>query len=203
MRDEARAFSDESMGAQPHATTPRRHDALHEPIMRTIAAHLALLGLVSATAAHIAALAGIDVQTAAPFVWALHPGIFLALPAVIMAAAQSGERKTLWGLMRDGLPRVVAVTGGAVLAYAMMNFVLFMGATEGGSTVERDGRFLLENHGALIREITVAEYTAFRANEIRGFSGHWIAFYYIAFAFLRFFRVEPVDKRASPASTNP
>lgn len=50
----------------------------------------------------------------------------------------------------------------------------------GGSIGIRDGQYILHSHGKLIRTITEQEYHLAQANEARGFSGHWIAFYGIA-----------------------
>lgn len=52
--------------------------------------------------------------------------------------------------------------------------------SEGGGPHIVDGKYVLQNHGNIIREITMEEYDAFQANELRGFSGHWMAFYAFA-----------------------
>jgi hypothetical protein len=77
---------------------------------------------------------------------------------------------------------VVAV-GIAIFAYAILNFLIFMKLTEGGNPSIQDGKYVLLNHGTLIREITQAEYHSFCANEVRGFSGHWLVFYFMPFAY--------------------
>ena len=66
--------------------------------------------------------------------------------------------------------------------------MLFMFATGGGSPSIQDGKFVLQSHGRLIRALTEPEYTAFKANEIRGFSGHWMVFYFVPFAYFLFYR---------------
>jgi hypothetical protein len=47
-----------------------------------------------------------------------------------------------------------------------------------------DGKYVLENHGTLIRELSEVEYFKLRANEIRGFSGHWMVFYSLSMGIL-------------------
>jgi len=48
----------------------------------------------------------------------------------------------------------------------------------------KNEQYILQNHGQLIRILTEQEYHHYKANEVRGFSGHWIAFYGIAMAVL-------------------
>jgi hypothetical protein len=61
--------------------------------------------------------------------------------------------------------------------------MVFISGTEGGSPTIQDGKYLLLDHGKLIREITAGEYAAFRANQVRGFSGHWLIFYFVPAAY--------------------
>ena len=60
-----------------------------------------------------------------------------------------------------------------------------------------EGQYVLHNHGTLIRNITEQEYTAYKAAEVRGFSGHWLAFYGIATALLY-----PFNKETSANTKN-
>ena len=68
------------------------------------------------------------------------------------------------------LPRWAARLMFVLMGYALVNFFLFMAATEGGSPSQlENGQFVLQNHGKLIRVLTAPEFTAFKANEVRGF----------------------------------
>lgn len=58
--------------------------------------------------------------------------------------------------------------------------------TEGGTPSIVDGKFLLTNDGAVMRELTAAEYASFESNEVRGFSGHWLVFYFVTLAYFLF-----------------
>src|SRR5258708_18486660 len=44
------------------------------------------------------------------------------------------------------------------------------------SPEERDGKYLLMSHGAVLRQLTEDEYHAHRTYVVRGFSGHWMFF---------------------------
>lgn len=146
----------------------------------------ALLGFIISLVVHISALLGIDVLTGFPYVWLLHLGIFvLFVPFVFSSRKTLGAKPTLTEI-RAAFPTWVVVLGVCICAYAVLNFALFMLATAGGSPSIQDGKYLLLNHGKFVRELTSGEYAAFRINEVRGFSGHWLVFYFVPFAYFAF-----------------
>lgn len=146
----------------------------------------ALAGLVLSAVAHGFALAGVDVAEHVPFVWLLHVGIFAVfIPFVFSSRKILGKQPSLAD-MRALVPGRVYAVGVVVFIYAIINFVLFGEAAQRGSPAIEAGRYVLQNHGRLIREIGVAEYAALRANELRGFSGHWMFFYFVPFAYFMF-----------------
>ena len=62
------------------------------------------------------------------------------------------------------------------LCYALVNFALFMIGNQGNPSMSH-GKYLLLDHGRLIHELSASQYAASKANEVRGFSGHWLVFY--------------------------
>ncbi|MFX5705312.1 hypothetical protein ABTE52_20225, partial [Acinetobacter baumannii] len=75
-------------------------------------------------------------------------------------------------MLAESVPPWVGVIGAALFIYAMANFLLFAMHSAGGNPVEQHGKYLVMNHGKLIREVTASEYAGLRTNELRGFSGH-------------------------------
>jgi len=154
--------------------------------MRNLRAFLgtaAAVGFLASLLVHIAALFGVDVAARLPGVWLLHLGVFAVfVPFVLFARRDFGAQPSLLRISA-ALPRWVVVLGGAIFAYAIVNFIIFIAGTQGGSPTVQDGKYLLLNHGKLIREITAGEYAAFKANEVRGFSGHWLVFYFAPAAY--------------------
>ena len=150
--------------------------------MNRLVGSLALLGFLLSLAAHVAALAGVDVAARIPWVWGLNVGIVAVLLPVVMSTRKLVNGRLSLATLRPLFPPWVLVLGAAVFAYAVVNFALFMFGAHGGSPEIRDGRFVLQDHGRLIRELSAAEYTALQANEVRGFSGHWLLFYFMPFA---------------------
>jgi hypothetical protein len=63
-----------------------------------------------------------------------------------------------------------------LFVYAVVNFALFFLQVSGTPSV-RGSQYIVNNHGH-VREISEEEYHHLRAMEIRGFSGHWMVFYW-------------------------
>ncbi len=124
---------------------------------------LSAVGLVVSLWVHLGAVAGRRVAPEAYF-WILHVGIFVVwFPAVWVAQKRVGnlQRKDFWKVVLNGSPDWMRYMVYGFLAYAVVNFALFMlKAPNGGSGT---------NPPAIVW---------------RGFSGHWMAFYSAALAIL-------------------
>lgn len=121
---------------------------------------LAALGFILSVAAHLMALAGLEMPGGEQ-VWALHVGIFVVwIPAVLVSirVTRNTSRKDFWKVVFSGCPAWMRTAFYVLFAYALLNFFLF---------VFRDSRT-----GNSLSE------------EVRGFSGHWMIFYGAAFAIL-------------------
>lgn len=155
----------------------------------------ALAGFAISFVVHISALMGFDLAATIPAIWALHAGVFVFFaPFVFLCRKELGDKRNLW-FLRKGVPNWLAVLGGTIFVYAGMNFLLFMLHTEGGTPAIQDGKYVLLNHGKLIRQLTPTEFTSFKTNELRGFSGHWLFFYFFPAAYFLFWKspkAEPV-----------
>ena len=122
---------------------------------------LAIAGFSASLLVHALALVG----RPSPFgsaTWLLHVGVFAVwLPAVLVAQRRGVKQAELWKATFRGCPVWVRNGSYVVFAYAIVNFVLF-----------------------------AAQRAAYPRNkvpellEFRGFSGHWMLFYYVAAATL-------------------
>jgi len=149
---------------------------------------LAFAGFAASAGVHVASLAGLDVQAQWPAVWSLHLGFFVVfLPFVISSRKRLGARPGLAAL-RENFPAWLIAAAGALTIYAIVNFVLFAVHGLGGTPAIVDGKYVLQNHGHLVREIGRAEFLQAKVMELRGFSGHWMIFYFIPFAYFMFSR---------------
>ena len=96
------------------------------------------------------------------------------------------QKRLVW----RSIPFGVKVLAGVLVLYAGVNFLLFMMQMEGGGPHASDGHFYLSNHGNILRELSRPEFDHFQLMEVRGFSGHWMAFSFAAWTLLHF--VAPV-----------
>lgn len=174
--------------------------------------YFALVGWFLGLLVHSLSLADIDVSDKVPFVWLLHIGVFVVwIPVVFNLRKNDGlqEYQQLGMLSRMNpvgffkiifkeTPTWMVIIAMAGFFYALINFALFASSQVGTPDI-KEGQFILQNHGKFIKALTEQEYHHYKANELRGFSGHWILFYGIATAVLYKFsglsKTEVMDER--------
>jgi hypothetical protein len=174
--------------------------------MKKLLFYFASTGWILALLVHVLSITDIDIASRLPFVWILHLGIFAVWIPMILDLIKNEEIKqfqqarkqnrnnstSLFKIIFKKTPtwlKIIAVGG---FFYAGINFILFSISQQGSATI-KEGQYILHNHGQLIRTLTEQEYHHFKANEVRGFSGHWLAFYGIAAAILFPFYKVPND----------
>ena len=159
--------------------------------------YVAVTGWTLGLIVHFASLFDIDITDQAPYVWVLHLGIFVVWIPTVLYLKNNEELKTFkesgmlnqmnpfgfYKIVFKQTPTWLAVLAVGGIFYTFANFMLFMGTQIGTPDIE-GGHYILHNHGELIKTITEQEYHHYKANEVRGFSGHWIAFYGMATAIL-------------------
>ena len=144
----------------------------------------ALVGFTLSLLVHVAALWGIDASMQYPVVKLLHIGMFVVfIPFVLSCRKTLGPCPTA-AEMRAVCPGWASASGVALLFYALLNFFTFAA----------------NEHGHLILEITSSQYALARANVMRGFSGHWLLFYYWPFAYFMFGSSTSEDRHRSGGS---
>jgi len=165
--------------------------------MRKFLFYFAVTGWILALIVHFLSLVNLDVTEKVPFIWLLHLGIFVVwIPIVLdrkinedfkaLKNSNIGKRMSPFALFKvivRNTPTWLTIVAIVGFYYAILNFVLFIFSQPGTPSI-KGGQFVLENHGQLIRTLTQKEYHHYKANDIRGFSGHWIAFYGVAMAVL-------------------
>lgn len=124
---------------------------------------LSAIGLIASLWVHLGAVMGRRVAPEA-FFWILHMGIFVVwIPAVLVAKQRVGslQRKDFWKQVLKDSPEWMRYMVYFFLAYAFVNFMLFMLKAPAGNTDP-----------------------SLPSVVWRGFSGHWMAFYSAALAIL-------------------
>ncbi len=153
-------------------------------LFRKVLGSVAVAGFLLSAAVHLSALSHVNLVKEFPNTWFLHVGIFVVfIPAFVLARIDFGSNPSLTQISAT-LPRWATIACIALIAYAAVNFLVFAAGTVGGSPDIRDGKYVLLDHGRLIREITASEYVTLKTNVVRGFSGHWLVFYFCSAAYL-------------------
>ncbi len=111
---------------------------------------LALVGLLLSLAVHILAVSGSDMTPAMDSVWPLHVGALIVFFAFVFSLRKEYRKKLKFADLRTLFPSWVIFLGIALFAYVILNFVLFMSATEGGNPMIQGGQYVLSSHGRLI-----------------------------------------------------
>jgi hypothetical protein len=165
--------------------------------MKKFLFYFAVTGWTLGLIIHLLSLADFDISDITLFVWILHIGIFVVWFAAILDLKKNEEFKaykhseisnrlnplSFFKIIFRQIPTwliIIAIVG---FFYAVINFILFMTSQLGVPDI-KDGQYVLYNHGQLIKTLTEQEYYHYKANEVRGFSGHWLAFYGFAAAVL-------------------
>ena len=169
-----------------------------------IFAVLAAVGLVLSAAVHFSTFAGVDPLDLAPWVWALHIGLFVVfVPAAALAnGAKTGKAQSLASQFPHA-PRWMAWMTGLFFAYAFVNFAVFIFLMREGSPTRRDdGTYAITNHGHTLREISAEEFHRRQGYVARGFSGHWMLFYSASLLALVSRLRTPTDRRPERGLTD-
>jgi hypothetical protein len=153
----------------------------------------ALIGWVLGLCVHLtAALGDYDLTGPFPGLWLLHVGAIAVWLPTVLILKDNPELKhlknnlnprTFFGQIAKEAPAWLRVIAMAGFFYAIINFMFFMVSQHGTPDI-MNGQYVLQNHGKIVRTISLSEYGHYQALQTRAFSGHWIAFYGIACAVL-------------------
>jgi hypothetical protein len=111
--------------------------------------------------------------------------VFVIWLAAILTLNQIGELKTMdfktrlnpvkfWGTMFKGTPKWVLVLAIASFIFGMVNMGLMI--SDFGVTGIIDGKYVVHNHGQIIRELTEQEFLIAKSKELKGITGAHILF---------------------------
>jgi hypothetical protein len=122
---------------------------------------VAAIGLILSCASHFAALFG-RTGPLGDHAWLLHIGIFIVwLPTVLVAREMAGNRGFTWEAVLRGCPAWMKYVVYAFAGYAGVNFIVFV-----------------------LNAPPKSAFNGMPPSIVRGFSGHWMAFYAMAMATL-------------------
>lgn len=111
--------------------------------------------------------------------------VFVIWLAAILTLNQIGELKTMdfktrlnpikfWGTMFKGTPTWVLILAIASFIFGMVSMGLMI--SDFGVTGIIDGKYVVHNHGQIIRELTEQEFLIAKSKELKGVTGAHIFF---------------------------
>lgn len=139
--------------------------------MRTAFSIFAVFGLIASLSTHLTTFFGINPADYVPWVWALHLGPFIAIIPLF--------KKDLWKEVWSPAPRWARFVLAAFAVYVPINLGLYLVLTEAGHAEVSDGVYVLVRGMRVIRELSESEYQWQQIYVVRGFSGHWMIFYFV------------------------
>jgi hypothetical protein len=157
--------------------------------------YMAVVGWGAAVVIHSFTLVGVDVAFFVPFLGLLHVGVFAVwLPAVLkMRRAKVLHQKkaiagqpTHWDHVYKQAPDWLRIVAVASMTYALLNLTSF--STPSKSTGEENGHYYTHNREKERQPISAQAYHHLQANNMRRYSGNWLAFYGMAMAILYTFK---------------
>jgi hypothetical protein len=162
-------------------------------IFRKFLAVISGCGLAAAIAIYIASFNGSTLDDL--FRWAifLHIGVFMLLLAMYAADYSAFKSRVFfWKEFGRGMPKWVVPTIKWLGAFFVIHFIVFLWQSHAASPEMKDGNYVLNNHGHILRMLTKSEYLRLKAGELRLFATGWIFFYFVPTAYWWFRR--PINK---------
>jgi hypothetical protein len=165
--------------------------------MKKFLFYFAVLGWTLGLIVHLLSLADVDVTDKVPFVWVLNIGIFVVWLPTVLILKKNEELKEyqrsgkfnrtnpleFFKILFRQTPTWLTIIAIGCFFYSIINFILFT-TSQPGTPYIQDGQYILRDHAQLIKTLTEQEYHHYKANQMRGFSGHWLVFYGLAAAVL-------------------
>ncbi|HEY6445780.1 MAG TPA: hypothetical protein VIY53_04915 [Acidobacteriaceae bacterium] len=148
-------------------------------------------GLAASLVAYLASFFGVTLESSFKYAFVLHIGFF-ALLSPMFATERSGirDRSFFWSGFAQGQPDWAVPTIKALGLFLAINFALFLIQSHAASPEIRDGQYVLNDHGAILRTITKLEYLRLKGSELRLFASGWMFFYFVPTAYWWFPRPE-------------
>jgi hypothetical protein len=155
---------------------------------------IGLVGFGLTLLIHILTIAGIDVSSRFPYVWAMHAAVMVYFASSVLLLIRAGypTRRLTLDILEDNLPAWVLLADGLFFAYMFINVLLCVSVTKGWNADVVNGQYLLMSHARVLAHLTEREYHLQKAYELRMFSGFWLCFWTLSAGYFLFWKHVPV-----------
>ena len=152
--------------------------------MRKILAVLAACGLAASVFAYIGSYLGMTMDGAFRLAILLHVGVFILLaPMYAVDYGAVKERSFFWKGFSHCMPKWVVPTIKLLGVVFLVHFCLFLIESHAASPQIKDGQYVLDNHGQIVKVLTQREYFGLKGAELRLFATGWMFFYFVPAAY--------------------
>jgi len=149
-------------------------------VIRRILAVLAACGLVAAVFAYLGSYVGTTMDSRDRWEILLTIGIFiLVLPMYAVDWELMKRRFSFWKAFSQGMPRWVIPTITLLGVFAAIHFFLFLIQSQAASPQIKNGKYVLDSHGKIVKELTEREYLRLKGAELRMFATGWMFLYLV------------------------
>ena len=90
------------------------------------------------------------------------------------------------------MPKWIVPTIKLLGLFFLFHFILFLVQSHAASPQIRDGQYVLDSHGQIVKALTQSEYFKLKSAELRMFAAGWVFFYFVPTAYWWFSRSRQV-----------
>lgn len=149
-------------------------------IVRRTLAIAAALGFLASMSAFVGSFFGVTMDKLGVWIFLFHGGVFLLfLPMVAIEFPAIKANAFFWTEFARGKPSWVLSGITASFLFFVIFFVLFLVLSHVSSPEIRNGEYVLNNYGEIVRVLSESEYLQLKGWELRLFASGWMCFYFV------------------------
>jgi hypothetical protein len=172
-------------------------------IVRKLFALVAAAGLIATVWLYFRSYSGTTLDSLGLNVLVLHTGIFvLVIPILIAEYSASNGRSFSLDKFAQGKPSWAASAIQFLGVCFFAHFVLFAIQGHFAGPGVREGHYVLQSHGRIVKEISHADYVKLKGAELRIFVTAWMFFYFVMTMYWWFPRT-PAAERDNASAASP
>lgn len=148
--------------------------------VRRFLALLAICGLFVSTITYVWSYFGATLDGMPRWAIALHIGVFaLLLPMYAVEYPALKRRTFFWKGFARSRPNWVVPSIKLFGLFFIIHFALFLAQSHAASPEIKNGEFVLDDHGTVVRILTKSQYQELKGAELRLFATGWMFFYFV------------------------
>ena len=172
-------------------------------MIRRILAVMAACGLFASVLAYIGSYVGTTMDSLFRWAIVLHIGVFiLLLPMYMLEYSAVKARSFFWQGFSQAMPSWVVPTLKLLGVFFAIHFILFLIQSHAASPQFKNGEYVLDNHGQIVKVLTQGEYFRLKGAELRLFATGWMFFYLVPAAYWWFPRNREQLAAEAPVGTS-